>query len=47
MSVGPNIPKMWLATFWELCGQFRYVAQAYIPSLKSPPQRIPTPHKFV
>ena len=28
----------------ELCGQFRYVAQGYIPSLKSPPQRIPTPH---
>jgi hypothetical protein len=31
----------------ELCGQSRYVAQAYIPSLKSSPQRIPTPHKFV
>jgi hypothetical protein len=25
---GFRIPKMWLTTFWELCGQFRYVASS-------------------
>jgi hypothetical protein len=25
------IQEMWLATFLELCGQFRYVAQAPFP----------------